>query len=386
MPIERRFKLNTFFTILFMAVIGSIIAGTTNHLAIKMLFRPHNAKFIGKYKVPFTPGLIPKRRNELAIQLGVTVEEYLMTPAMLKNKLENPELKTKLEDFLIKTWEDKYYLNEKTIKEYLIQYNQWNKIEKIENKVEMLLIKKIDSFKKELDKKMIKEVLGNKEKEVAKYIPILTQKILYKSIEFLDSQEGEDLIKKTISSIVEKQGSLGSVLGNLVKDNSTLHRKIRIGLIDSLKKEETYFKLEALLRNEYQSLLHKDMSLFTHHLKPETIANKLLTSIKKEVDLNEKLDKKLTDYLPTLDDDVRTKYIPYLQNEILSTLYKNVEKVLYEINIKELVKEEVDKFPVQVLEDLLLGISKKEFKMITYLGFLLGFVIGIVQGVIFTIV
>lgn len=369
-----------------MAVIGSIIAGTTNHLAIKMLFRPHNAKFIGKYKVPFTPGLIPKRRNELAIQLGVTVEDYLMTPAMLKNKLENPELKTKLEDFLIKTWEDKYYLNEKTIKEYLIQYNQWDKIEKIENKVEMLLIEKIDSFKKELDKKMIKEVLGNKEKEVEKYIPILTQKILYKSIEFLDSQEGEDLIKKTISSIVEKQGSLGSVLGNLVKDNSTLHRKIRIGLIDSLKKEETYFKLEALLRNEYQSLLHKDMSLFTHHLKPETIANKLLASIKKEVDLNEKLDKKLTDYLPTLDDDVRTKYIPYLQNEILSTLYKNVEKVLYEINIKELVKEEVDKFPVQVLEDLLLGISKKEFKMITYLGFLLGFVIGIVQGVIFTII
>ena len=54
--------------------------GYTNHLAIKMLFRPHRPIYIGKFQVPFTPGLIPKRRDELAVQLGKMVVEHLLTP------------------------------------------------------------------------------------------------------------------------------------------------------------------------------------------------------------------------------------------------------------------------------------------------------------------
>ena len=61
---------NAIITILFMAVIGAIIGGVTNHLAIKMLFKPHNPIYIKGKRLPFTPGLIPKRREELARQLG----------------------------------------------------------------------------------------------------------------------------------------------------------------------------------------------------------------------------------------------------------------------------------------------------------------------------
>jgi len=47
-----------------------------------------------------------------------------------------------------------------------------------------------------------------------------------------------------------------------------------------------------------------------------------------------------------------------------------------------MVKEQVNSFPVQRLEELVLGISKKEFKMITVLGAILGGFIGIIQGLI----
>ena len=47
-----------------------------------------------------------------------------------------------------------------------------------------------------------------------------------------------------------------------------------------------------------------------------------------------------------------------------------------------MVSEQVDSFPVEVLEDLVLGISRREFKMITVLGAVLGGAIGIVQGLI----
>ena len=63
-------RLDFLWTLLFMAFIGALIGGITNHLAIKMLFRPHEAKYIGSWRVPFTPGLIPKRRDELANNLG----------------------------------------------------------------------------------------------------------------------------------------------------------------------------------------------------------------------------------------------------------------------------------------------------------------------------
>ncbi len=48
-------------------IVGAIIGYTTNWLAIKMLFKPpHEAKYIGKLKVPFTPGLIPRERERIA--------------------------------------------------------------------------------------------------------------------------------------------------------------------------------------------------------------------------------------------------------------------------------------------------------------------------------
>ncbi len=71
--------------------LGAIIGGYTNHLAIKMLFRPHRPIYIGKFQLPFTPGLIPKRRDELAVQLGKMVVEHLLTPEGIGKKLTNEE-------------------------------------------------------------------------------------------------------------------------------------------------------------------------------------------------------------------------------------------------------------------------------------------------------
>ena len=51
--------------IIFAVLIGILIGAYTNHLAIKMLFRPYRAWKIGSWQVPFTPGLIPKRKEEI---------------------------------------------------------------------------------------------------------------------------------------------------------------------------------------------------------------------------------------------------------------------------------------------------------------------------------
>ena len=79
--------------ILINPIIGGIIGYATNYLAIKMLFRPHEAKYIGKIKIPFTPGLIPKEKATLAKQMGEITESYLLTEDMLVETLTGPKVK-----------------------------------------------------------------------------------------------------------------------------------------------------------------------------------------------------------------------------------------------------------------------------------------------------
>jgi uncharacterized membrane protein YheB (UPF0754 family) len=66
-------------------VAGAVVGYFTNDVAIKMLFRPYTAKFIGKYQVPFTPGLIPSNQGRLATRISDTIMGSLLTPSELQN-------------------------------------------------------------------------------------------------------------------------------------------------------------------------------------------------------------------------------------------------------------------------------------------------------------
>ncbi len=75
-------------------VAGGIIGYFTNDLAIKMLFRPYKAIYLGKRKVPFTPGLIPSNQERLAQRIADTIMGSLFTPQELQNlarRLLQPE-------------------------------------------------------------------------------------------------------------------------------------------------------------------------------------------------------------------------------------------------------------------------------------------------------
>lgn len=53
--------------------IGAVIGYITNDIAIRMLFRPHKAVYIGRWRLPFTPGIVPRRKDQLAGILGEAI-------------------------------------------------------------------------------------------------------------------------------------------------------------------------------------------------------------------------------------------------------------------------------------------------------------------------
>jgi uncharacterized membrane protein YheB (UPF0754 family) len=63
---------------------GAVVGYFTNDVAIKMLFRPYKAKYIGKYQLPFTPGLIPSNQERLATRISDTIMGSLLTPSELQ--------------------------------------------------------------------------------------------------------------------------------------------------------------------------------------------------------------------------------------------------------------------------------------------------------------
>ena len=67
------------YQILLPVLIGALIGYCTNYIAIKMLFLPRRALHIGKWRLPMTPGVIPKNKARLATAVGNAVSDRLIT-------------------------------------------------------------------------------------------------------------------------------------------------------------------------------------------------------------------------------------------------------------------------------------------------------------------
>lgn len=70
-------------------VIGAFIGYLTNHVAIKMLFRPLKPWKVAGIRVPMTPGVIPSKREEFAENMGGVVGDHLLTSTEIGNGLQN---------------------------------------------------------------------------------------------------------------------------------------------------------------------------------------------------------------------------------------------------------------------------------------------------------
>ncbi|MDR2505588.1 MAG: DUF445 family protein [Oscillospiraceae bacterium] len=91
--------------------VGAVIGYITNDIAIKMLFRPRKAYYWGPrqirrfgrvvylrgWKLPFTPGLIPKERRNIAKSIGDTIARELLSAEVIRNSLLSDDVKRKVE-------------------------------------------------------------------------------------------------------------------------------------------------------------------------------------------------------------------------------------------------------------------------------------------------
>lgn len=389
-------------------VLGGIIGYFTNDIAIKMLFRPYQTIFIGKRRLPFTPGLIPRNQERLAKNISNTIMGSLLTPKELQNLARR----------LLQT-------------------------ERVQSAIIWLLRLAIDQLKSDNERKSTKIVAGILRDLLGESLPRLL-KVLAQREDFLEAQLNQifDLVllefqlseeqsariadwflqvvlpadtirlavidfltDRTIQTIDEsfREKTSGTywVVANLFGLRNTLTR-LRTYCLD--EKEATNSRLQELIKDLHvsdrlkqflQNLTLQNLPISTvrqlrkttresvrHYL--QTRGGDLLQGLTDSVDWNhiaELLIERISN------SEVVNSSLEVVSQELALILERYLEKDLEEIvaqaipilAIDQVIVDRVRSTSPADLEAAIEGIVKNELQAIVNLGGVLGFVVGLMQ-------
>ncbi|MBG1242034.1 DUF445 domain-containing protein [Nostoc sp. NZL] len=391
-------------------VLGGVIGYFTNDIAIKMLFRPYRAIYIAGRRVPFTPGLIPRNQERLALNISKTIMGSLLTPKELQNLARR----------LLQT-------------------------ERVQAAILWLLRLAIEQIKTDKNEKSAKIVAGILRDLLGESLPRLL-KVLARREDFLEVQINQifdqillefqlseeqatrladwllqavlppDVLRQTIVDFLtdrtiqiidegfrEKTSGTYWVVANLFGLRNTLTR-LRTFCLD--EKEATNSRLQELtqdlqMRDRIRKLL-QDLSL--QNLPMGTVRQLRKTT---RESVRHYLQNSGSDFLQGLTDSVDWENIAVVLLNRLSTspvvstslevmsqelalildkyLEKDLEVIVAQVipilSIDQVIVDRVKSTSPADLEAAIEGIVKNELQAIVTLGGVLGFVIGLLQTV-----
>lgn len=362
-------------------VIGAAIGGGTNHLAIKMLFRPHRPKYIGKYRVPFTPGLIPKRRDELAVQLGKMVVDYLLTPEGIEKKLTDESFQHEVTEW-VQVEVEKILTKEESLREVLEQMKLGHVEAQAVKRIEHVISEKIDLLFETYRTQTWEEVLpASIHEKIEGKIPGIASFFIERAVQFFESEEGKQRLTKMIDDFFASRGTLLNMVGMFL-GNVSLVDRLQPEVIKFLQQEGTQQLLSDVMQKEWEKVKARKVEEIEKFLSKEKVVTSITSAIKVEETVASFFNKSVEELCEPIRENVLNDLIPNAVQKSLRWITNNIDQLFERIQLADIVEKEVATFPTERIENLVLSITQSELKMITYLGALLGGMIGIIQGLL----
>ena len=184
--------------------VGAVIGYITNDIAIRMLFRPHQAKYVMGIHIPFTPGIIPKEKARIAGAIGKAVSENLMNREVLEKSLLSDDMIAKIGDAIDEfvTTQSK---NGETIEQFASHYLTQEDISAMRDNV-------TDGVVKMLTSKLQDSSLGDSIARMA------TEHVMEKTRKSIAGKLGADIFLQPIALFVE--GILAKHINEILHNNS----------------------------------------------------------------------------------------------------------------------------------------------------------------------
>ncbi len=209
------------FTYLLGPLVGGVIGYITNDVAIRMLFRPHQPKYLFGIHIPFTPGIIPKERFRIAQAVGETISENLMNQEVLERSLLSDEMTGKIAD-TIDRFAASQQKNEETLEQFIRHYLTRDELETMRTSVET-------DLSKMLHKKLCDESVGTKishkimervlEKMQSGMTGIVGSTLGFNQIAELMAEPAEHLLAKHVNELISQHSE--QMVSHLLKSEST---------------------------------------------------------------------------------------------------------------------------------------------------------------------
>ncbi|MBF2574472.1 DUF445 family protein [Listeria welshimeri] len=373
--------MSVLFTILLMAVIGGFIGAMTNYIAIRMLFRPYKALYLFNKRVPFTPGLIPKRRDELAEHIGKVVVSHLLTEDAIRARLLEENLQKEITETVAKMFHEKMQL-ETTPNELLHQLGYENAEGRSISWLETVLEKEINHFLTIKKTSQMNELIPVMlEKELETKLPHVTERITSKLTLFIASEEGKLQIKMMLQKFFEEHGKMGSMARMFINVES-FSEKIQQEGAKLIHQEDTKNLINQLLTTEWKNFEAKELQELIPTEKQAHLAEQLTSEIIQAFPHDKIFNQPVQVILRDYEVMIKSKIIPFAVERMLDFVATHSADIVERMDLAKLVETQIATFSLPEIEKLVVEISGRELKMITYLGGILGGFIGVIQGIL----
>ncbi len=312
-------------------LVGGIIGYVTNDIAIRMLFRPHKAKYIMGWRVPFTPGIIPKEKERIAEAVGTAISDNLMSEAVLEKYLLSDNMVNRVRTSIVD-----FIANQKTNSETVAQF-----LEHYLSREEVATL--ADSAKEGLTRQMHDKIS--------------------------DSELGRQVAKAAMEYVADKINSNGaadilSEIGGLVGGLGMAAKLLFTGSVINKFLELLREPVERFLAKNVNEILQKNGDAIIGNLV-ESETDKFLSRPVK--DLLAGQEAKLADAVNTMVSIYKTIITDHLP------------KILESIDISAIVRDRINEMDMDETEKLILQVMNKELRAIVWLGALLGTLMGCVN-------
>lgn len=372
--------MHAFLIIIFMMIIGALIGGVTNVIAVKMLFHPFKTYYIFNKRVPFTPGLIPKRRAEIADKIGQVVEEHLLTESMIQSKLNATATRTAIEEVIQKQIEK---LKEDRISlDYLANKVDIDIAQLANGKIETIMSEKLERFYYDHRNTPITQLIPeNIEKSIDNKVEAVPEILFDRARVYLKSEKGAADIASMLDTFFNEKGKIVGLLQMFMTKESIADR-IQHELIRLTNHPKAKDIANQIIDNEYETFKSKQLSEVLNEQQFQSFKISITDLAIGYMDINNMATRSLNTLTPNFIQFLENKVTQKLTNVIIENASKHMSPIMKKVNLRQMVEQQINTFDLAYIEKLIIDIANKELKLIMFLGFLLGGIIGLLQGII----
>ena len=312
-------------------LLGGVIGYITNDIAIRMLFRPHKAKYLFGVRIPFTPGIIPKEKERIAEAMGCAISENLMSKDVLERYLLSDEMIAKIRSATEEFIETQRNNNE-TLKEFLGRYLSEVEISAISQNAN-------ESISKQMHTKLSDASVG--------------EKVAHVAVDHLVGKLGVDGAKDLLADLRDAKKGLSGMAAGLFGGNIVA----------------TFLNM---LREPAERFLAGNINEMLKTNGQEIVSN----MIGDEVDIL--LNRPVCNLLEGHDDQLR-QAANWVESIYRTIIQEHLPNILGSIDISKIVRDRINEMDMDETEKLIFKVMDKELKAIVWLGALLGLAMGCIN-------